>query len=46
MLATCRNEGVDLAIAHEKGEEGDDGGFVFQIPQAGVLVRIFNINWQ
>jgi hypothetical protein len=44
MLATCRNEGVGLAIAHERGEEGGDHGFVFQIPQVDVLARILNIN--
>jgi hypothetical protein len=44
MLATCRNEGVSLAISHERGEEGGNQGFFFQIPQVGVLARILDTN--
>jgi hypothetical protein len=29
MLVTYRNEGVSLAIVHEKGEKGGDQGFFF-----------------
>jgi len=36
MLATCRNEGVSLAISHKRGEEGGNQGFFFQILQVGV----------